>query len=83
MTEHVPSTASSAEEGLRGPLPAHAGVTGGVKLLILLGLLVSIMQGLFVAFAAAPVFKLDDPAPFGRVWPAADSAKIDLPPSKF
>ena len=73
MREHLPSTSSSADEGLRGPLPAHAGVTNGVKLLIVLGVLVSIMQGLFVGLSS----------PFGRVWPAANSAKIDLPPSTF
>jgi preprotein translocase subunit SecY len=73
MRDHFPSTSSSADEGLREPLPAHAGITNGVKLLILAGLLVSIMQGLFVGLSS----------PFGRVWPAADSAKVDLPPSSF
>ncbi len=71
--EHVPSTASSSDQGLREPLPAHAGITNGVKLLIVAGVLVSIIQGLFVGLSS----------PFGRVWPAADSAKVDLPPSSF
>ena len=73
MSEHFPTTSSSADQGLRDPLPAHAGITNGVKLLIVLGVLVSIMQGLFVGLSS----------PFGRVWPAADSAKVDLPPSSF
>ncbi len=73
MTEHLPSTSSSADVSLRGPLPAGAGVANGVKMLVVLGVLVSIMQGMFVGLSS----------PFGRVWPAADSAKVDLPPSKF
>jgi hypothetical protein len=55
------------------PLPASSNTTSGVKLLILLGVLVSIMQGSFVAGAS----------PFGRVWPAADVVKVQLPPSNF
>ncbi len=55
------------------PLPASSGTTGGVKLLIVAGVLVSIMQGAFVASAST----------FGRVWPAADVVKIQLPPSNF
>jgi hypothetical protein len=55
------------------PLPATAGISFGVKLLVVGGVLLSIMQGSFVAAAS----------PFGRVWPAADSAKIQLPPKNF
>jgi len=53
------------------PLPASAGVAGGVKLLVLLGLLAAVMQGAFVVASAG----------FGRVWPAADSGKVPLPPA--
>jgi hypothetical protein len=35
--------------------------------------LLAIMQGAFVEISSD----------FGHVWPAADSAKIDLPPSTF
>jgi hypothetical protein len=55
------------------PLPAGASIANGVKLLVLLGILCSIMQGTFVAISSG----------FGRVWPAADSAKIQLPPKAF
>lgn len=72
MTHGAHDPAGAAGGG-RPLLPASAGVSNGVKALIVAGVLVSIMQGLFVGFAS----------PFGRVWPAADSAKIDLPPSHF
>jgi hypothetical protein len=49
------------------------GITGGVLLLLLAGILCSAMQGTFVVMAS----------PTGRVWPAADSAKIPLPPKTF
>lgn len=55
------------------PLPVSAGTTIGVKLMIVGGLLASIMQGFFVAESSG----------FGRVWPAADVVKIQLPPSHF
>lgn len=53
------------------PLPASAGVTIGVKVLIFGGILVSIMQGAFTMAAS----------PYGRVWPSEASAKVALPPS--
>jgi hypothetical protein len=53
------------------PLPATAGVTFGVKLLLLGGILVSIMQGVFTFVAS----------PYGRVWPSEASAKVELPPA--
>jgi hypothetical protein len=53
------------------PLPATAGVTFGVKLLVLGGIAVSIMQGAFTMAAA----------PYGRVWPSEASAKVELPPA--
>jgi len=52
------------------PLPSTGGVALGVKILVIGGALLAIMQGSFVASAAG----------FGRVWPAADSAKANLPP---
>ena len=55
------------------PLPASGGISVGIKILIVGGVLLAIMQGSFVAAAS----------PFGRVWPAADSAKIPLPPKNF
>jgi len=55
------------------PVPSTGTITMGVKLLVVLGVLVSIMQGSFVAFSST----------FGRVWPAAASAKVPLPPSNF
>lgn len=45
----------------------------GVKLLVVLGVLASIMQGSFVGLSSG----------YGRVWPAEASAKIPLPPSNF
>ena len=53
------------------PLPASAGVSMGVRVLILGGILASIMQGAFTMAAS----------PYGRVWPSEASAKIDLPPA--
>ena len=55
------------------PVPSTGTITMGVKLLVVLGVLVSIMQGSFVGFSSG----------FGRVWPAANSAKVPLPPSNF
>ena len=52
------------------PLPVSAGVTFGFKLILIGGFLASLMQGIFVLRAS----------PFGRVWPAADVAKVQLPP---
>jgi len=52
------------------PLPATSGVAFGVKVLVVGGMLLAIMQGSFVAASSG----------FGRVWPAADSAKAPLPP---
>ncbi len=73
MKYDMPSTAPSAAEGHRPPLPVTAGITNGVKLLIVGGVLLSILQGMFVGMSSG----------FGRVWPAADSAKIQLPPKTF
>jgi len=53
------------------PVPTSAGITNGVKVFLVFGILASIMQGAFT-WAAAP---------YGRVWPAEASAKIDLPPA--
>ncbi len=55
------------------PLPASSATTLGVKLLVLAGLLASIMQGSFTVASSG----------FGRIWPAADVVKIQLPPSHF
>ena len=55
------------------PLRPSTGTTWGVKICIVLGLLVSIMQGSFVVAASG----------VGRVWPAADSVKIELPPANL
>ena len=61
-----------AEDPFAGPLlPASADITIGVKLLLVAGILVSLMQGVFTHIAA----------PYGRVWPAEASAKVPLPPS--
>jgi len=50
--------------------PGSIGITGGVLLLVLGAILLSIMQGSFVAGSS----------PWGRVWPSIDSTKIPLPP---
>jgi len=65
------SHAHGAFDAAEPPLPATAGVTFGVKLLVLAGILVSIMQGVFTFVAA----------PYGRVWPSEASAKVELPPA--
>jgi len=53
-----------------GPLlPATANAPSGVKVLIVLGAVVVIVQGFFVTSSSG----------FGRVWPSAASATIDLP----
>jgi hypothetical protein len=52
------------------PLPASAGIAIGVRILVVGGVVLAIMQGSFVVGSSA----------FGRVWPAAASAKIELPP---
>ena len=51
------------------PLPASAGISLGVRILVVGGVILAIMQGSFVVGSS----------PFGRVWPAAASAKIELP----
>jgi len=57
-----------------GPLlAASTEISGGVKFLVLLGVLASIMQGSFVVAASG----------FGRVWPSANSATVQLPPAKL
>ncbi|HMD02243.1 MAG TPA: hypothetical protein VKG44_04675 [Candidatus Baltobacteraceae bacterium] len=68
---HDATTASgtAADRPLR---PATFEVPPLVKLMVLAGLALVLMQGSFVEAACA----------FGRVWPAADSAKIQLPPFK-
>lgn len=56
-----------------GPLPVSGGVTFGFKLLLIGGVFFSTMQGIFVVSASG----------FGRVWPAADVVKIQLPPPNY
>lgn len=68
---HAPSP--SVEEAEHPPLPATAGIAWGVKMLIVGAVVLSILQGLFVGLQS----------PFGKVWPAADSTKIPLPPKTF
>jgi hypothetical protein len=63
--------AHTAANGHPPLLPATTEISAGVKLLVLLGVLASIMQGSFVVSASG----------WGRVWPAADSAKVQLPPA--
>ncbi len=58
---------ASADELPRGT------ITMGVKLLVVAGVLASIMQGLFVGCSSG----------YGRVWPAADSVKLELPPANL
>lgn len=67
----MPTTSPSAREGHRPP--ETSGIAVGVKALVVGGVVLAIMQGMFVAASSG----------FGRVWPAADSAKIPLPPSNF
>lgn len=64
---HAPAAFDTTEP----PLPASAGITNGVKVFLLLGILTSIMQGAFVMGSSG----------FGRVWPSEASAKLDLPPA--
>ena len=52
-------------------LPVSADIGTGGRVLLVTAILTSIMQGCFVAIAASP---------FGKVWPAASSTTIDLPP---
>jgi hypothetical protein len=59
--------------GEHPPLPVSAGITLGVKLLILGGLVLALTQGLLTVIGS----------PFGRVWPAEASARIPLPPPNF
>ena len=53
------------------PLPESGGIAAGFKVLLVVGTLLVIMQGSFVAAASG----------FGRIWPAANSDKVELPPS--
>jgi hypothetical protein len=50
--------------------PGRLGITRGVLFFVFIVIVISTIQGAFVIAAA----------PWGRVWPAADSAKIQLPP---
>jgi hypothetical protein len=52
------------------PLPATAHITFGVKLFVVAAVLASIFQGSLV----------EEMSTFGKIWPAADSTKIALPP---
>jgi hypothetical protein len=67
---HDVHTASAPSDHDR-PLPASAGVSAGVKLLVVAGVALCILQGSFVAAASG----------FGRVWPSANSVNIQLPPA--
>jgi hypothetical protein len=69
---HDPHAAPISPDDLP-PLPTTTGVAFGMKLLIFGGLFLAAMQGFFVTGASS----------FGRVWPAADSAKIPLPPANL
>jgi hypothetical protein len=65
----APSGAAGGDQ----PIAVSAGIANGVLVLIVGGLALAIMQGFFVAESSG----------FGRVWPAADSVKVQLPPSNF
>jgi hypothetical protein len=54
-------------------VPQSVGIANGVRVMLVGAVLLAIMQGAFVEISSD----------FGHVWPAADSAKIDLPPSTF
>jgi hypothetical protein len=54
-------------------VPASVGIGNGVRVMLVAAVLFAIMQGAFVEASSD----------FGHVWPAADSAKIELPPSSF
>ena len=69
---HDAHAASGAADGDR-PTAVSAGIASGVLVLIVGGLALAIMQGFFVAESSG----------FGRVWPSADSVKVQLPPSTF
>ena len=71
IAAHAPTPSMEGAE--HPPLPVTAGITWGVKLLIVGATVLSILQGLFVGLQS----------PFGKVWPAADSTKIQLPPKTF
>ena len=73
MNHHMGHTSHTAPDQYP-PVPASEGATFGVKLLLFGGVFLSTMQGVFVAILASG---------FGRVWPAANSAKIPLPPPHF
>jgi len=53
--------------------PATFEIPVGIRFLVVCAVAIAIMQGSFVAAASG----------FGRVWPAADSAKIVLPPASL
>ncbi|MBV9263695.1 MAG: hypothetical protein JO324_05180 [Candidatus Eremiobacteraeota bacterium] len=65
------SHSNVAFDAAEAPLPASAGVTMGVKVMLIGGILVSIMQGAFTMASSG----------YGRVWPSEASAKLDLPPA--
>jgi hypothetical protein len=48
-------------------------ISAGVKTAVVLGVMLAILQGLFVGLSSG----------YGRVWPASDSAKIQLPPANL
>ena len=48
-------------------------ITMGVKVALVMGVMLAVVQGLFVGMSSG----------YGRVWPAADSTKIQLPPSNL
>lgn len=63
----------SAADSHAAPVPAGGTITMGVKLLVVGGVLLSIMQGMFVGLSSH----------YGRVWPSEASTKVPLPPSSF
>lgn len=55
------------------PVQSTGTITMGVKMAVAVGAMVAVMQGLFVELSSG----------YGHVWPAANSATIQLPPSSL
>jgi hypothetical protein len=48
-------------------------ISMGVKVALVLGVMASIMQGMFVGLSSG----------YGRVWPSINSTRVQLPPTNF
>lgn len=65
--------AAVAHNGAHPLRPPTFEIPVGIRVLVVGAVLLAIMQGSFVAASSG----------FGRIWPAADSAKVVLPPANL